>query len=118
MKLTYRKVGDYYIPKLNITNEKISKWELGKYGRARLKFLREYKKGLYTSLMMKNELQKDLSDIERRAKHAEKFLINKMVKEEQIDEQLKEQDQMKWVGLMNNIKRTAVDTVMRKIVCR
>lgn len=118
MELTYRKVGDYYIPELNIANEKISKWELGKYGRTRLKFLREYKKGLYTSLMMKNELQKDLFDIERRAKHAEKFLINKMAKEEQIDEQLKEQDQMKWVDLMNNIKRTTVDTVMRKIVCR
>lgn len=118
MELTYRKVGDYYLPELIIPSEKISRWKLGKYGRARLKFLREHKKGLYTSLMMKNELQKDLSDVERRAKHAEKFLINKMAKEEQIDEQLKEQGQMKWVGLMNNIKRTAVDTVMRKIVCR
>lgn len=118
MELIYRKVGDYYLPELNIPSEKISRWELGKYGRARLRFLREHKKGLYTSLMMKNELKKDLSDIERRAKHAEKFLINKMVKEEQIDEQLKEQDQMKWVGLMNNIKRTAVDKVMHKIVYR
>ena len=118
MKLNYIKVGDYYLPEVYIPSERISRLELGKYGRARLKFLREHKKGLYTSLMMKNELQKELSDIERRAKHAEKFLINKMAKEEQIDEQLKEQDQMKWVGLMNNIKRTAVDTVMRKIVCR
>lgn len=118
MKLNYIKVGDYYLPELNIPSERISRWQLGKYGRARLKFLREHKKGLYTSLMMKNELQKDLSNIERRARHAEKFLINKMAKEEQIDERLKEQNQIKWVGLMNNIKRTAVDTVMRKIVCR
>ena len=60
MELTYRKVGDYYLPELIIPSEKISRWKLGKYGRARLKFLREHKKGLYTSLMMKNELQKDL----------------------------------------------------------
>lgn len=118
MKLNYIKVGDYYLPEVYIPSERRNRWELGKYGRARLKFLREHKKGLYTSLMMKNELQKDLSNIERRARHAEKFLINKMAKEEQIDEQLKEQDQMKWVGLMNNIKRTAVYIVMRKIVCR
>lgn len=83
MKLNYIKVGDYYLPEVYIPSERISRLELGKYGRARLK-----------------------------------FLINKMAKEEQIDEQLKEQNQMKWVGLMNNIKCTAVDTVMRKIVCR
>jgi hypothetical protein len=66
--------------------------------------------------MIKNELNKELRKTQFRAIRMERFLIKKMMEEQQINEQLKMTNQMKWVGLMNNIKNSATEIVMNKVV--
>ena len=61
MKIDYRKCGDYYIPNLVISNTK--NFQLGKYGKMRLNYLKTQKKAEYTILLMDNKLQKHLMDV-------------------------------------------------------
>ena len=51
---TYTKVGDYYLPNLEVPN---GNYKIGRYGRARRQYLKEHKKGEYTALMISGKLQ-------------------------------------------------------------
>lgn len=96
MGIEYIKQGDYYVPNLILkgTEKKIS---LGKYGKMRLRFLKEHKKAEYTILLMNNELQKHLIDIDKTARNRVEILIKQFAKQENITEELKVQDQLRWV---------------------
>ena len=106
MEIEYHKVGDYYLPNLYLDiNFDYSK--IGKYGRMRLKFLKEQKKSEYIILFMNNKLQEHLLEIDKIANDRFEFLIKQLAKKENITEELKATEQLKWVGLMNNIKNSA-----------
>ena len=94
--IEYIKQGDYYVPNLILkgTEKEIS---LGKYGKMRLRFLKEHKKAEYTILLMNNELQKHLIDIDKTARNRVEILIKQFAKQENITEELKVQDQLRWV---------------------
>ena len=94
--IEYIKQGDYYVPNLILkgTEKEIN---LGKYGRMRLRFLKEHKKAEYTILLMNNELQKHLIDIDKTARNRVEILIKQFAKQENITEELKAQDQLRWV---------------------
>ena len=83
-------------PNLNLSEEK-NKIVLGKYGLLKLQYLKQNRRGIYTILLMKNELKNYLIQVEKVAKNREEFLINEMIKKEKIDKNLKEKNQMKWV---------------------
>ena len=68
---------------------------LGKYGLLKLQYLKQNRRGIYTILLMKNELKNYLISVGKIAKNREDFLINKMIKK--IDEKLKEKNQIKWI---------------------
>ncbi len=102
LKLTYTRVGDYYIP--NLTAEQIPDHGLGKYGRMRLRYLQDHKSELYAALLMEGRLFDHLLDIEDTANDWLDRMIPQMAKMVGATEELKARDQMAWVGMMNNCK--------------
>lgn len=83
-------------PNLNLCEGK-NRIVLGKYGLLKLQYLKQNRRGIYTILLMKNELENYLIQIEKIAKNREEFLINEMIKKEKVDEKLKEKNQIKWI---------------------
>lgn len=113
-KITYRREGDSLIPNLAIKNQE--KVVLGKYGRARLNYIKENKRGLYTELMMNGALSSYLKGIDERCNHIVNITVREMAKENNVNEELKRMDQLKWVGLMNNFKNVAEEIIFNEII--
>ena len=115
MKIEYTKVGAYYLPNL-VSPENIKNFEIGKYGKLRLRYLKEHKKAEYTILLMNNELQKHLMEIDKIANERFELLMKQFAEKENITEELKSKDQLKWVGLMNNIKHSAEEIILKELI--
>lgn len=115
MEITYRKVGNYYLPNLTLPKTK-NKINLGKYGRMRLDYLKQNRRGTYTILLVKNQLENHLSNIEKTSKRRIENLINEMAKRESVTENLKQKNQMEWVGIMNNFKNIAEEIVIKELI--
>lgn len=112
-EITYSRNGDYLVPDLVVDNGKLRP-KLGKYGRLRLKFLKEEMKAEYTKMLMNNTLTDYLLEVDAKATDMENMLINELKKRSKINEKLKETNQMEWVGQMNMIAYTAREMVMGK----
>lgn len=115
MEIEYTKHGDYYLPNL-IDTGNIRDLKLEKYGKMRLKFLQEQKKAEYNILWMNNELKQHLLNIDNVANKRFELLMKQFVEKENITEELKSQDQLKWVGLMNNIKNCAEEIILKELI--
>ena len=115
MDIVYTKVGDYYVPNLIFQGKKSARC-FGRYGRLRLKYLKENHKDRYTILLMNDELTKHLESIDNEAKMMVKKLIRKMCINENITEKLKGNDQMEWVKKMNQFKNIAEEIVMKELI--
>lgn len=111
---TYRKEGDYLIPNLEIPEQK--EYNIGKYGRLHKKFIKENYPGYYTTLLMSGELFDYLEKVDLKAKNELNRLIPLLAKQQGVTEQLKAENQLKWVGLMNNIKAQAEEIIYAEIV--
>lgn len=117
MEITYRKVGDYYLPNLTLSKTR-NKINLGKYGRMRLDYLKQNRRGTYTILLTKNQLENHLVEIEKISKRRIGNLINEMAKRENVTENLKQKNQIEWVGMMNNFKNIAEEIVIKELIYR
>lgn len=115
MDIEYRKVGDYYLPNL-IVPENIKNFKLGKYGKLRLTYLKDFKKAEYTILLLDNKLQKHLMQIDKQANDRFKLLMKQLIEKENITEELKATNQMEWVGRMNNIKNRAEEIILKELI--
>lgn len=113
-KISYRKEGDYLVPNLYLPKQ--PKGNIGKYGYLRLEYLKNFKKGLYTELLISGTLKQHLLDIDESATDKVNELIKQLAKIEHIDENLKEHHQMEWVQTMNNIKNRAEEIVLNEIL--
>lgn len=113
--ITYSRYGDYLIPNLILDNGKVRP-KIGRYGRLRLKFLKEKMKPVYTRMLMEDSLTDYLLEVDARATDMENMLINEMKKYQNIDEKLKEKDQIKWGGAMNRIAYSAREMVLGKCI--
>ena len=111
--LSYTLHGDYYLPDLAVNEEEPT---YGKYGMLRKQFLKEHKPARYQYLLMTGELTGHLNQVDRDAREQVETLVKQMTEEQGITEQLKKQDLMKWVGIMNNIKACAEEIVLKEIV--
>ena len=114
-EITYHKEGDYLIPDLIMENSN-EDYHIGKYGRLRLNYIKEYKIGLYTELMINGTLSKHLADIEQSANERVNLIIKQLAAAENINEDLKCNNQLAWVQAMNNIKNRAEDIVYNEII--
>ena len=114
-EITYHKEGDYLIPDLIMENS-CKDYNIGKYGRLRLNYIKNYKRGLYTELMINGTLSKHLADIDNTANERIDLIIKQLADAENVNEDLKEHDQLAWVQTMNNIKNRAEEIVYNEII--
>ncbi len=113
MELNYTKIGDYLLPNLTIKEQK---GVINKYGFLRLNYLKEHKKGFYTSLILQDELTNHLVSVSNEAKIRVNFLIENYKKMEKLTEKNKENNELDWVKMMNNYKNCAEEIVLNEIV--
>ena len=114
-KITYHKEGDYLIPDLIMENSN-EDYHIGKYGRLRLNYIKEYKRGLYTELMINGTLSKHLADIDNTANERIGLIVRQLAKSENVNENLKSSNQLAWVQAMNSIKNRAEEIVYNEII--
>ena len=110
--IRYELIGDYYYPCLTVEESP----PLSKYGRLRQRYLREHKRVLYFNLLTSGKLYEHLAEIDTSACNMAEYLIKEMARKQGVTEQLKMQDLMKWVGLINNIKACAEKIVLKESV--
>lgn len=114
-KITYHREGDYFIPDLIMENFN-EDYRIGKYGRLRLNYIKNYKRGLYTELMINGTLSKHLADIDQSANERVNLIIKQLAEAENINEDLKSLNQLAWVQATNNIKNRAEEIVYNEII--
>ena len=111
--LSYRLHGDYYLPDLAVNEEEPT---YGKYGMLRKQFLKEHKPARYQYLLMTGKLTGHLNQVDQDVREKVETLVKQIAEKHGVTEELKMQDQMKWVGLMNNIKVCAEEIVLKEII--
>ena len=111
---TYRQVGDYFIP--NITLPDDGEYQIGKYGRMRRSYLKEYRKILYNNYVLEETLFKHLAEIDQACNERIENIVSAMAKQEGVTEALKAADQIEWVRRMNSIRNRAEEIVLHELV--
>ena len=111
--LSYTLHGDYYLPDLAVNEGEPT---YGKYGMLRKQFLKEHRPARYQYLLMTGELTAHLNRVDQETREQVETLVKQMVGKQGVTEQLKMQDLMKWVGVINNIKACAEEIVLKESV--
>ena len=112
--LWYERQGDYYLPCLSITKEEAQ--PIGLWGQRHLRYIKEYKRVLYSNLLISGKLNEYLADIDKQAEEIFIHLIKQTVEREGINEQLKAENQLLWVQKMNSIRSRAEEVMDREII--
>ena len=112
-RLSYTMHGDYYLPDLVVNEEEPT---YGKYGMLRKQFLKEHKPARYQYLLMTGKLTGHLNQVDQDVREKVETLVKQIAEKHGVTEELKMQDQMKWVCLMNNIKDCAEEIVLKESV--
>ena len=110
-KIEYIQVGDYLLPNL-----KVEKIYLNRFGRAKLDYLKKHNYELYFKLLSKNELNDYLLKVQKEADDLYDRLVEEYKIKWNVSEELKQNDQMKWVQMMNNIKKSIEEIVFRELI--
>ena len=113
--LWYELRGDYYIPCLELPAEKEER-SIGVWGQRHLRYIREHKKALYTSLLTSGRLQFYLADIEEQAQELFDRLMKQRAEREGITETLKAGNQMEWMQRMNVLRSAVIETVNAEVI--
>ena len=114
MEITYSKYEHYYLPDLVVSDEEPTTY--GRFGRMRLRYLKEYRRATYINLKTSGQLTHYLNEIDHEANEMLRRLIEQMAQAQGVTEQLKANDQMAWVGAMNNIRSAAEKVVLIKLI--
>ena len=112
--LWYELQGDYYIPCLKLPEEE--QQPIGVWGQRHLRYIKQNSKVLYLNLLTSGKLNGYLADIDKQAEDMLSRLVNQMAECEGVTEQLKADNQMQWVGLMNNIRQRATKIVNTELI--
>ena len=111
--IEYVLVGDYYFP--NITSPQ-KNHNIGKYGLLHKEYIKQHRPGLYSELILSGKLNDYLYEVDTTARNKVNDYISKGALKQGVTENLKAEDPMKWVGLMNNIKAQAEEIIYSEIV--
>ena len=111
--MSYTLHGDYYLPDLVLREEEPT---YGKYGMLRKQFLKEYRSARYQYMLLTGKLNEHLNQIDQEVREQVETLMEQMIEKQGVTEELKAQDQMKWVRLMNNIKASAEEIILKNMV--
>lgn len=113
MEMQYIRVGDYFIPDLELPQESRP---IGRWGRMRREYLREHKPIQYNCLLLSGELWTYLADLNEQAQDRLEQMIDQMKAAEGMTEGLKDADPMTWVGAMNNIRNRAEEIILQELI--
>ena len=111
---TYRQVGDYFIHNLVLPDD--GEYQIGKYGRMRRSYLKEYHKILYNNYVLEGTLFKHLAEIDKACNERMEIIVLSMAKQECVTEALKAADQIEWVCRMNSIRNRAEEIILTELV--
>lgn len=110
--LWYERQGDYYLPCLSITKEEA----IGLWGQRHLRYIKEYKRVLYSNLLISGKLNEYLADIDKQAEELFLQLLKQIAEHEGVTEQLKAENQLLWVQQMNSIKNKVIEIVEEEMI--
>lgn len=113
--LWYELQGDYYIPCLTLPAEKENK-PIGIWGQRHKRYLKEFRKATYTTLLTSGKLNIYLADIDGQAEEMLSRLVKQMAECEGVTEQLKADNQLEWVQRINSIRSRATEIVNTEII--
>ena len=111
---TYRAENGHLIPDIALPEQ--TNYQIGKYGRMHLDYIKQHRRGRYTTLLTEGKLNARLHEIDLEAKQMLESLVPRLAAERGIDENLKARDMLRWVAEMNNIKASAEEIVLREVV--
>ena len=111
---TYHEENGHLIP--NVTLPEQTDYQIGKYGRMHLDYIKQHRRGRYTTLLTEGKLNARLHEIDLEAHKMLETIIPRLATERGIDENLKARDMLRWVAEMNNIKAKAEEIVLREVV--
>ena len=113
--IQYRQVGDYLIPNIALPPEEASV-TLGKWGMMHKTYLEKHKKVFFNTLLMQGKLYQYCAEVETQAQDMFDSLVEQMKATEGVTEQLKEENQIKWINQMNIIQTIVTEMVSDKII--
>ena len=111
---TYHEENGHLIPDVVLPEQ--TDYQLGKYGRMHLDYIKQHRRGRYTTLLTEGTLNARLHEIDLEANQMLDTIITRLATERGIDENLKARDMLCWVAEMNNIKASAEEIVLREVV--
>ena len=114
---TYVRQGDYLLPCLSLPAEKENK-PIGVWGQRHLRYIRQYKRILYTTLLTSGKLNSYLADIDEQAEGMFLRLVEQIANREGVTEQLKAENQIEWVRAMNSIQHRVTEIVNAELIFR
>ena len=112
--ISYTLQGDYYLPDLVLPAEK--EHSIGIWGQRHLRYIRQHKRVFYTNLLTSGKLNEYLVDIDKQAEDMFFRLVKELAEKEGVTEQLKGDNQMEWVGKMNNIRNRAAEIINSELI--
>ena len=112
--IRYTLQGDYYLPDLALLAEE--QVEVGIWGQRHLQYIKAHRKGFYTTLLTKCELNRHLADVNKQAEDMFFRLVKQMAEREGVTEKLKADNQIKWIALMNNIRSRATEIIGKELI--
>ncbi len=110
----YEQQGDYLLPCLTVSTEE--EQPIGIWGQRHGRYLKEHHRILYYSLLTDGKLNSYLTDIDRQAEELFSRLVKQIAEQEGVTEKLKAQDQMAWIGKINNIRNQAMEIVHNDLI--
>ena len=111
---TYIRHGDYLIPCLTLPEEE--QRFIGVWGQRHKCYLKEHKRAFYITLLTSGRLNSYLADIEEQAQERSERIVEQMKQVQGITEQLKAENQLEWVGRMNNVQACAREIVDKEVI--
>lgn len=112
--IEYERRGEQYYPLLDLGEQ--TSYEIGKHGKLHLAFIKRHRRGTYTTLQTENRLNEHLHSIDEQAHEQIDLHIAHMAERMGATEKLKASDPMRWVKMMNNIKASAEEIVLKEVV--
>ena len=109
---TCREENGNLVPDVELPEQK----HIGKYGKIHLDYLKQHRRGRYSALLGEGRLNAYLADVDEQAHEMLTSMTVELAQTQGIDEHLKATDQMRWVQMMNNIRSSAEETVMRELI--
>ena len=111
---TYREENGHLVPELELPEQ--TNYQIGKYGQFYLDYIKNHRRGRYTTLLTEGKLNARLHEIDLEANEMLDSIISRLAAKRGIDENLKARDMLRWVAEMNNIKANAEEIVLREVI--